>query len=237
MSQKTSLNSILLAGARLFSTVSSMLITMILAKTLDLPANGTYAQCVTIISVGLSLISLGLMEGSNYFFANAATRQERQEYIDTILFLVYLSGFVLAGLLILFRESIGRYFSNSALSGLMWIIALRPMLSSLINVLNVLYIATGRAKTVVLRNAAISFVHLVILVVTALTTKNVAMILCLYLAAELVTDGLMLWSFGRGEYGVRFRLPKADVVRKILQYCLPMAAYIAMNSLCGIRTN
>lgn len=231
MSQKTSLNSILLAGARLFSTVSSMLITMILAKTLDLPANGTYAQCVTIISVGLSLISLGLMEGSNYFFANAATRQERQEYIDTILFLVYLSGFVLAGLLILFRESIGRYFSNSALSGLMWIIALRPMLSSLINVLNVLYIATGRAKTVVLRNAAISFVHLVILVVTALTTKNVAMILCLYLAAELVTDGLMLWSFGRGEYGVRFRLPKADVVRKILQYCLPMAAYIAMNSL------
>ena len=231
MSQKTSQNSILLAGARLFSTVSSMLITMILAKTLDLSANGTYAQCVTIISVGLSLISLGLMEGSNYFFANANTRQERQEYIDTILFLVYLSGFILAGLLILFREPTGRYFSNSALSGLMWIIALRPMLSSLINVLNVLYIATGRAKTVVLRNAAISFAHLVIVIVTALTTKNVAMILCLYLTAELVTDALMLWSFGRGEYSVKLRLPKADVVRKILQYCLPMAAYIAMNSL------
>jgi O-antigen/teichoic acid export membrane protein len=208
-----------------------MLITMILAKTLDLSANGTYVQCVTIISVGLSLISLGLMEGSNYFFANADCKQERQEYIDTILFLVYLSGFILAGLLILFREPISRYFSNSVLSGLMWIIALRPMLSSLINVLNVLYIATGRAKTVVLRNAAISFVHLVIVIVTALTTKNVAMILCLYLAAEFVTDGLMLWSFGRGEFSVRFRLPKADVVRRILRYCLPMAAYIAMNSL------
>ncbi len=231
MSQKTSLNSFLLAGARLFSTVSSMLITMILAKALDLSANGTYAQCATIISVGLSMISLGLMDGSNYFFANASSKQERQEYIDTILFLVYLSGFILAGLLILFRGPISRYFSNSVLSGLMWLIALRPMLSSLINVLNVLYIATGRAKTVVLRNAAISFVHLVIVVLTAFTTKNVGMILCLYLAAELVTDGLMLWSFGHGEYSVKFHLPNTEIVRKILRYCLPMAAYIAMNSL------
>ena len=231
MNRNTSRDSILLAGARLFSTAASMLITMILAKALDLSANGTYAQCATIISIGLSLISLGLMDGGNYFFANANSRQERQEFIDAILFLVYLSGFILAGLLILFREAIGRYFSNAALPGLMWLVAIRPMLSGLINVLNVLYIATGRAKTVVLRNAAISFVHLIIVVVTALTTKNVVMILSLYLLAELVTDGLMLWSFGRGEYSVRPRLPKADTVQKILQYCLPMAAYIAMNSL------
>ncbi len=231
MGQKTSRNSILLAGARLFSTISSMLISMILAKTLSLSANGTYAQCVTIISVGLSIISLGLMDGSNYFFANTDSKKERQEYIHTILFLVYLSGLIFAGLLIFLRKPISRYFSNAMLSGLMWLIALRPMMASLINVLNVLYIATGRSKTVVLRNAIISFVQLVIVVVTALTTKSVGMILFLYLVAELMTDGLMLWSFGRGEYSIKLRLPSVKVVVKILQYCLPMAAYIAMNSL------
>lgn len=231
MIQKASHNSIFLAGARLFSTVSSILITMILAKTLDLSANGTYSQCVTIISVGLSIISLGLMEGSNYFFANANSKQERQEYISAILFLVYFSGLVLAVMLIIFRAALGQYFSNPILSNLMWLIALRPMLSSLINVLNVLYIASGRAKNVVIRNAAISLIHLAIVLFTALTTKDVRMILCLYLVAEIVTDGLMLWSFGAGEYSVRLRLPNIMTVKKILRYCLPMAAYIAMNSL------
>lgn len=231
MIQKASRNSIFLAGARLFSTASSILITMILAKTLDLSANGTYSQCVTIISVGLSVISLGLMEGSNYFFANANNKQERQEYISAILFLVYFSGIILAALLMIFRAAISRYFSNSILSNLMWLIALRPMLSSLINVLNVLYIANGRAKNVVIRNAAISFVHLVIVLFSALTTKDVEMILCLYLVAEIVTDSLMLWSFGKGEYSVRLCFPAMATVKKILRYCLPMAAYIAMNSL------
>lgn len=231
MKQKASHNSILLAGVRLFATASSLLITMILTKTLDLSANGTYSQCLTIISIGLSIISLGLMEGGNYFFVKAESRQEKQKYVDALLFLVYLSGLILAGGLILLRRPISNYFTNPALEGLLWLVALRPMLSSLINVLNVLYIATDRAKEVVLRNAVISFVHLVIVVVTALTIKNVRTILLLYLVAEIFTDGLMLCSFGQGEYSIIPRLPNGTALRSILRYCLPMAAYIAMNSL------
>ena len=231
MKQRASYNSILLAGARLFSTASSLLISMILTKTLDLSANGIYAQCLTIISVGLSIISLGLMDGGNYFFAKARCKQERHEYINAILFLVYLCGLIVAGVLILFRAPISRYFSTPALENLLILVACRPMLSSLINVLNVLYIATNRAKTVVIRNAAISFVHLVIVIVTAVTTKDVGMILALYLVAEILTDGFMLYSFGKAGYSVQLHLPRRTVLYNILQYCLPMAAYIAMNSL------
>lgn len=231
MKQKTSLNSILLAGARLFATVSSLLITMILTKTLDLSANGTYSQCLTIISVGLSVVSLGLMDGSNYFFVKADSKKEKQTYVDALLFLVYLSGFIMAAGLILLRNPISDFFSNPALKSLMWVVAFRPMLSNLINVLNVLYIATDRAKQVVLRNASISLVHLVIVIVTAFTTKDVAMIMRLYLVAEIVTDALMLFSFGRGGFSIRLRLPSKEILCDILKFCLPMAAYIAMNSL------
>ena len=112
MKQKASLNSMLLAGARLFATVSSLLITMILTKTLDLSVNGTYSQCLTIISVGLSINSLGLMDGGNYFFVKAESRQEKQTYIDALLFLVYLSGLIMAAGLILLRSPISTYFSN-----------------------------------------------------------------------------------------------------------------------------
>ncbi|MDD3254186.1 MAG: oligosaccharide flippase family protein [Lachnospiraceae bacterium] len=231
MKQKASLNSMLLAGARLFATVSSLLITMILTKTLDLSVNGTYSQCLTIISVGLSINSLGLMDGGNYFFVKAESRQEKQTYIDALLFLVYLSGLIMAAGLILLRSPISTYFSNPALKDLLWLIAFRPMLASLINVLNVLYIATDRAKQVVLRNAEISLVHLVIVVVTAFTTKNATMILLLYLIAEIVTDALMLFSFVRSGFSIRPRLPSKEILCGILKYCLPMAAYIAMNSL------
>ena len=231
MKQKTSLNSILLAGAKLLATASSLLITMILAKTLDLSANGTYSQCVTIISVGLSVISLGLMEGSNYFFVKAESQKEKQIYVDALLFLVYLSGLIMAVGLILFRQPISDYFNNPSLMGLLWLIAFRPMLSSLINVLNVLFIATDRAKHVVFRNAMISLVHLAIVMVTALTTKDVTMILSLYLIAEIATDTIMLITFSREGFSIRPRLPKKEILSSILKYCLPMAAYIAMNTL------
>lgn len=230
MKHRASYNSILLAGARLFSTASSLLITMILTKTLDLSANGTYAQCLVIISVGLSIISLGLMEGSNYFFAKSKDKKEKQEYVSAILFLVYVSGLALAIILLLFRKSISNYFSNPTLSTLIFLIALHPMLANLINVLNVLYIATDRAKTVVFRNAAISLIHLLIVSITACTTKDVGMILLLYLLAEIVTDIFMLRSFSRAGYSVRLHLPSRTILQRILQYCLPMAAYIAMNA-------
>lgn len=231
MKQKASYNSVLLAGARLFSSASSILIAMILTKTLGLIANGIYAQCQTIISVGLSIISLGLMDGGNYFFVKTTCKQERQEYINAILFLVYFSGLILAGVIILFREPISRYFSTPALGSLLILVAFRPMLSSLINVLNVLYIATDRAKAVVFRNAMISFVHLTIVIVTAVTTKDVGMILTLYLVAEILINGFMLYTFGKVGYSVKLHLPCRAVLCDILRYCLPMAAYIAMNSL------
>lgn len=231
MKERTSYNSILLAGARLFSTASSLMITMILAKTLDLASNGAYGQCLTVISLGLAIISLGLMEGSNYFFAKAKNRQEQQEYINAILFLVYVSGLILTVIIVLFRSQISRYFSTPMLENLLLLVALRPMLSSLINVLNVLYIATDHAKSVILRNAVISFIHLAIVIFTAYTTKDVRMILALYLLAEMLTDGFMLYSFGKLGYSIKPRWPGRDVICTILRYCLPMAAYIAMNSL------
>lgn len=231
MKQKTSRNSILLAGARLFSTASSLLITMILTKTLDLSVNGTYVQCQTIISVGLSIISLGLMDGGNYFFVKAKSMQEKQTYADALLFLVYSSGLIFALVLILLGGPIGKYFSNSALEGLIVLIAFRPMLASLINVLNVLHIATDRANKVVVRNATISLLHLAIVVITACTTKDVKMILLLYLLAEFFTDALMLRSFGSAGYSIRPRMPKIETIVKMLKFCLPMALYIAMNTL------
>jgi len=229
--QNTSGDSILLAAVKLMTTLSAMLITMVLSKALALTVYGAFVQCISIISIGTSISILGLADASNYFFNRTNDVEERKKYVNSIFSALLFSGLLTAALILAFGAQIARYFSNDGLRPFLWLIALRPLLMNAFCALQVLHVAIGKARSVMIRNLAVSLAQLMIVLAVSATTKDLRLVLSLYLALDIVVTGLFFISFAKSGFWVRPRFPDRRILREIFSFSLPMAAYILMNAL------
>lgn len=223
-------NSLLLAAVKLVTTLNSILITMILSKTLSLTIYGTYAQGVLIVSLATSLSIFGLNDATNYFFNHTLDPVERERYIRHIYTLCLISGGAVGLLILAFAQPISAYFSNAALLALIPLLAFRPLFANLTLTLQVLHVAIGQSRVIVVRNLAISTLHLVIVAAVSLTTKNLTTIFAIYLALDAALNGLLLASLSRFGYKLTPIRLSLSRVKDILCFSLPMAAYVVMNT-------
>ena len=65
------MDSLILSFVKILTTVSGIVCTMILSRTLTLVEYGTYSQGNLVVSLVSSMTVLGLTDASNYFFNRA----------------------------------------------------------------------------------------------------------------------------------------------------------------------
>ena len=96
-----------------------------------------------------------------------------REYVNSIFVIQTAIGLVTAVLLVALRGAIGGYFSNPMLPALVVLLALRPMLTNMTSMFQVLIMSIGRAKAIAIRNIVFSALKFTAVLVTALLTSSI----------------------------------------------------------------
>ena len=157
-------DSLFLSFVKIVTTLSTMIQTKLLATGLSLEEYGSYSQANMVVSIGTSLIMLGLGDAINYFYNSsdmALNHSNKNKIINTIFLIEIFAGLSFAFAVVLFRRNIANYFSNYFLGALLIVAAFKPVLDNLLYFYQVLYVSTGRAKTIAVRNLIITLLRII----------------------------------------------------------------------------
>lgn len=225
-------NSILLAAVKAFTAVSGILSTMIMSHALSLELYGTFSQTNLIVTTATNLTALGLVDAVNYFYNRSNDEEVQKAYISTIVGIQMITG-VIAGILIIgLSNYLVEYFKNPMLSSFFWLIAFRPLFANLNVSLQYLQVSIGRAKPVAMRNAGFAALRLVVYAIAAWALRDITVILIAFLTFEAIITVFFGWTFAKEKFMIRPCEIDWSKTGEILEYSIPMGAYVLTNSLC-----
>lgn len=227
-------DSMFLAFVRVVSMLVAILQTKILSVGFTLSEYGTYSQANIIISIVSSVIALGLADALNYFYNNASaakTKEERISFVNTIFSVELVAGLIIGTVVVFGRELIVGYFSNTALRGLMLFVAFKPIVDNALTLYHTLYISTGKAKIIAIRNLVISVAKLAIIYFAVFHFKSISLIYILLIGLEIAQLLLFRIYFAKTEFHVSPLRGSFVKVKTILSYSLPMGIYALTNTL------
>lgn len=224
-------DSVLLIFVRLVTILLGMITTRIVAEKLGLTDYGTYSQVMLLVSSIASLTILGFADGANYFFHQIQAERERMYYVNTILALQYIIGILVGAVLFIAVDPIVWYFNNEALRKMIIFAAFLPVLQNSISVLQVLFVAIGKAKAIAIRNLLISLVRLMLFSVVCFFLKSIALLFAATLLMDLAQITYFVIVLRRNRCNISLRKCSLKLTGKIFSYCIPMAVFLVVSSL------
>lgn len=226
-----SFDALMLTFVRIITMLISMVISKILAVTFSLKEYGTYASAMLVATTAISLTILGLTDATNYFYAKDRNVERGKVYVYTIFAIQFVIGIAVALMLIILKNPIAVYFKNPSVATLIPAVAFLPLLTNYANMLHVVFITAKKAKVIAIRNLIISVLKILMISAVCLLSKKIYLIIIITLILELGNVIYMLLYCKK--YIFRIDITKANLglVREILCYSIPMAAYILTNSL------
>ena len=228
------IDSLLLSFIQIVTYMCSMVTAKLLSVALTKTEYGTYASVMLVITTTCSLILLGLPDCVNYFFnirAKDSNRNKRESYVDTI-FAICLSIGIGAGIvLIVVSDHISNYFNNPAIKSLVIIACLMPCFENAVRLYQTLYVSTGKAYVIAIRNFVISVVKVVIVAVSLFFFKSLKVVFILNTLLDFTQLIILAGMFGKINYFVNPFKVDLNKVGGILKYGLPMGVYAITNTL------
>ena len=178
-----------------------------------------------------SMTTLGMMDGINFFFCREGVAEKRDSYISTIFGLQYIVGAFVSAMVLLCTVPIAKYFGNDSVKPLIIFAAVLPVIQNTIQLLQVLFVAIGKAKQIAVRNFIVSVLKLVAVTLSCYVFNNIAVVfLC-----QLITDGLQVAYFmivlNKNNCKINLFKFNKTLIREILTYCVPMAMFAVIKSL------
>lgn len=220
-------DSLILSAVKVMTTISGIVCTMILSRTLTLAEYGTYSQGNLVVSLITSLTVLGLTDASNYFF----NRPEfGRRYISNILYIEIAVGGIAAVAIVVFKEQIGAYFGNEAVTSLALFLALRPLLSNALATLQVVIVSLGKSKMFAIRNLIVSAVKIVVVCFVGFVYKSLAVIFFAYLLIDALNVVWFLFIYVRDVGRPRLGDFDTSAIRAILHFSLPLAVSVFVSA-------
>lgn len=208
---------IVLTFIRVFTIISSFVITRILCESFSLEEYGLYAQSSLIISTVSAITVLGLTDSTNYFFNKYYDNIDaRTCYLSSIYTIQIILGVFSAFFLIFTRFYISELFNAPKLANFIIIISLLPLLSNVLSSFIVVYFSLSKSRYIAIRNFIIAICKVFSTLVACYYTRSIETILVF----NLVIDLLQYWYFKinlkRNGQSLYFSL------KWLRQYCLPI---------------
>lgn len=226
-----SINSIFLIIIKIFTIMSGILCTAILSKSLTLELYGTYSQLNLIVAIGTSITAIGLMDATNYYYNKTDDENIQKENIDTVMSLQVLIGFVVGICILAFNKVISGYFGNKVLSSMIIFIAFRPMFTNFILDLQILQIAIGKTKAIIVKNIFFSLLRLIAIIISVYITHNIKTILVAFITFDIITTFYFKKNFEKEKFKISLFKINLRKSKEIMMYSIPMGIYIMTNSL------
>lgn len=226
-----SVDALALTFVRIITVLISMVIYKLLAVSFSAEEYGTYASVMLVSTTATSLTILGLTDAINYFYAKDRDSENSKTFVYTIFAIQLVVGICAAAGLILFRGAISTYFNNPIVGKLIPLVAFLPMLTNFSNMLQILFVTEKKAKVIAIRNLIIAFLKIFAVAGTCFFLKNIQTVIFVMLVLEVGNVIYMLAYCRRYIFTVDVKKADPYLVKQILMYSVPMAAYILTNAM------
>lgn len=211
--------------------VFSLIMTRILSGYFSVHDYGTYAQIILITGTVSSLTILGMMDGINYFFCKEQETDKREKYVSTIFFLQFLVSCFASLIVLIGATPISLYFENKEVKKLIVFAALLPGLQNMISLLQIMFIAIGKARHIAIRNLIVSVLKLIAVLLACYLFDNIVIVLIFQGLTEI--GQIIYFIFSLRKNNCNFNLFHFDktLFKEIFKYCIPMAMFTIVKSL------
>ena len=224
-------DSFFLMFVRMVTLVFGLLMTRMLSGHFSLQDYGTYSQVMLITTTVSSLTIMGMMDGINFFFCKEKEKIKRDQYISTIFFLQYVIAAIAAIIVLACAIPISKYFDNANLKSLIIFAACLPVLQNMTSLLQIMFVAIGKAKVIAIRNLIVSVVKLgAVLGACYIFNSLVALLLC-QLLMEFLQVVYFRVSLHKKKYEIKIFKFNKSLIKEILNYCIPMGLFSILKSL------
>ncbi len=205
--------------------------TRILSGHFSLQDYGTYSQIMLLTTTVSSLTIFGMMDGINFFFCRESDRKRRDTYVSTIFFLQYVASAVSSAIVLICTVPISKYFGNDSLKPLVIFAAILPVLQNSISLLQLMFIAIGKAKMIAFRNLAVSVLKLVAICFACYVFDNIVILLICQMLTDAAQVVYFVISLRKNNCKINILKFDKSIIKEILFYCLPMAMFALIKSL------
>lgn len=229
-----SVDSIFLAFIQIITFLCSMVITKILSVNLTKFEYGTYSAVMIVVNTTCSLILLGLPDSINYFYninTKDSSLDERKTYVNTIFGISLVVGISVAFLLSLLNKQISSYFDNSSVGELIIIVSILPCFENGVRLYQTLFVTTGKARVIAIKNLVISLVRIAIVAVAIVLLKDLRMVFILTVVSTILQYVILGLVFRKAKFQVNPFKFDVSKVMPIFKYSIPMAVYAITNTL------
>ena len=224
-------DSILLTFVRVITAALGIIVTKLLSVHFSLHEYGTYSQAMLIVTTATSISILGLTNAVNYFYNSATKEEDKERYVGTIFTLQYFIGIICALFILAIQVPLINYFDNEDLSKVLFLAAWFPLTQNLLPMLQVLFVSTGRAKLIAIRNFIFSVARLCVVLIACFITKNIKTIFIILLFLDVAQVVFFMWMFSKRNFTISIRKLDKRLLKQILAFSIPMAIYVLTNEL------
>ena len=208
-----------------------LLITRVLSGFFSLQEYGTYSQILLLVTTISNVTTLGMMDGINYFFCKETDEKLRDAYVSTIFSLHFFISTIVSLTVFVCTTPISRYFGNDSIKSLIIFAAILPVSQNTISLLQVMFIAIGKAKQIAIRNLVVSIMKLMAVILSCYMFDSIAVIF----VCQVITDAIQILYFistlKKNNCKINIFRYDMSLVKEILIYCIPMAMFSVIKSL------
>lgn len=229
-----SVDSLILTFMQFVTYATGMITTKIIATGLSLEDYGTYSSINIIISISASFTLLGLGDCLNYYYNNTqkcSSKQERIDYVNSIYLVQSMVGIFVGIILLLGRGFVANYFDNCAIQALLCIVCFKPWFENTIHLYQVLFVSTGKAKVIAVRNFLLAIIRICIVYISLHILSSLELVFILLVLTDIFQIIIFNRMYAKRNFVVNIFKGSFSKLKPILAYSLPMGVYFITNTL------
>ena len=142
-----------------------------------------------------------------------------------------IAGIVLVCIVLFARDLIAQYFSNEALKIVVVIISIKPMLDNMIYFYQILFVSTGKAKVIAIRNLIVSILKVISIFIAVHIFKSVIAIYISLIFLDILQLIFFAFLFSKKEFIISPIQCNFRFVKEIMKYGFPMGIFALTNTL------
>ena len=223
-------SALILTASKFAAMAISFATGMMMARFRTLDENGTLSQLQTVVSLMVSLLTLGLPNTLNYFITRAESRAERRQFLSVYYTLSTLFGAVVGLVLVIGTPYIEAYYNNPDIRGFLYFLAVFPWASIVAGGIENLLVAYGRSWGMMWFRIAHSVCYLGIVLFVQFAGLTFRTFMLIYTVFESVFAIAVMVIANCLAGGLRISFNGA-MIRKIFKYSIPIGLAAVMSKL------
>ena len=232
LNKNLSAQAFLLTASRVVTLLISLVTNMLLSRFRSLEEFGTYSEIIVVITLAVSIFTLGLPNSINYFLPKSKDAGQRDKFLSVYYFSITAISVVMGLVLVIATPIIVKYYDNPSIEMYSYLLLIIPWTKVIIGGRSNMFVATSRATKEITHNVLNSIFLLLIILFTKVLNESFNFYLILYVVVEVVFTIAVYFETYRlmDKINLSFDL---KFFKQILAFSIPMGLSSAVGTLCA----